>query len=48
MSLSRNPWHVREYSPIEMREILNNSFNNISIKGVFGNENRSGYLVYMQ
>lgn len=38
MSLSRNPWHVREYSPIEMREILNNSFNNINIKGVFGNE----------
>ena len=38
MSLSRNPWHVREYSPIEMREILNYSFNNINIKGVFGNE----------
>ena len=38
MSLSRNPWHVREYSPEEMREILNNSFKNINIKGIFGNE----------
>lgn len=38
MSLSRNPWHVREYSPDEMREVLNNSFKNISVKGIFGNE----------
>ena len=38
MSLSRNPWHVREYSPEEMREILNNSFKSINIKGIYGNE----------
>ncbi len=38
MSLSRNPWHVREYSPDEMREILNNSFKNINIKGIYGND----------
>tara|TARA_B100000700_G_scaffold247997_1_gene277685 strand:- start:4351 stop:5130 length:780 start_codon:yes stop_codon:yes gene_type:complete len=38
MSLSRNPWHVREYTPKTMREILKTSFTNININGVFGNE----------
>ena len=38
MSLSRNPWHVREYTPTTMKEILNTCFTNIKINGVFGNE----------
>jgi|TARA_B100000959_G_scaffold173881_1_gene182047 SAM-dependent methyltransferase len=37
MSLTRNPWHIREYNPIQMREILQTSaFSNIDIKGIFG------------
>ena len=38
MSLSRNPWHIREYTPNEMIDILKTSFTKIDIKGVFGNE----------
>ena len=36
MSLTRNPWHFREYTPNEMQEILQTSFKDINIKGVFG------------
>ena len=36
MSLTRNPWHFREYTPKKMKEILQTSFNEINIKGVFG------------
>ena len=38
MSLSRNPWHIREYNPTEMNEILKTSFSNINLKGIYGNE----------
>ena len=38
MSLSRNPWHTREYTPDGMRDILKTSFTNIDMKGIFGNE----------
>lgn len=38
MSLSRNPWHFREYNPTEMKEILETSFSNINLKGIYGNE----------
>lgn len=43
MSLTRNPWHYREYTPTEMLEILQTSFNNIDIKGVFGLEKAMAY-----
>ena len=43
MSLSRNPWHFREYNPFEMNEILKTSFTNIEVKGVFGNEKVMDY-----
>lgn len=36
MSLTRNPWHFREYTPNKMKAILQTSFNEINIKGVFG------------
>jgi 2-polyprenyl-3-methyl-5-hydroxy-6-metoxy-1,4-benzoquinol methylase len=36
MSLTRNPWHFREYTPNEMEKILQTSFKAINIKGVFG------------
>ena len=38
MSLSRNPWHTREYTPQSMRYILETSFSDIEMNGVFGNE----------
>ena len=33
MTLSRNPWHVREYTNSEMKEILSVAFTNIKILG---------------
>ncbi len=38
MSLSRNPWHIREYNPTEMKDVLKTSFSNIQMKGIYGNE----------
>lgn len=38
MSLSRNPWHVREYDIKQMRNILKSFFNDVTLQGVFGNE----------
>ena len=38
MSLSRNPWHIREYTPFEMKDILRRYFVKSEIKGVYGND----------
>ena len=38
MSLSRNPWHIREYTPFEMKEILRKIFFKSEVKGVYGND----------
>ena len=38
MTLTRNPWHIREYTPPQMLEILQTVFKEINIKGVFGKE----------
>ncbi len=38
MSLSRNPWHVREYKPVEMRTILERVFPQVDLQAVYGNE----------
>ena len=43
MTLSRNPWHVREYTSTQMREILSVSFTNIKILGVYGNQKVMSY-----
>ena len=37
-SLSRNPWHIREYSPIELKSLCEIIFSNVSTKGIGGNE----------
>ena len=37
MSLSRNPWHIREYTPKEMEQIIASFFDNFELKGIFGN-----------
>lgn len=38
MSLSRNPWHVREYTPKEMAAILTKVFPEVDLQAVYGNE----------
>ncbi|MFN3343781.1 MAG: class I SAM-dependent methyltransferase [Flavobacteriales bacterium] len=35
MSLSRNPWHIREYKVEQLRDLLNASFTAVDTKGVF-------------
>ena len=43
MSLTRNPWHTREYTPEQMGEVLKISFDNYDLKGVFGNDKVMDY-----
>ena len=43
MSLTRNPWHVREYTAEELRQLLGSCFPGIEALGVFGNEQVAAY-----
>ena len=43
MSLTRNPWHTREYTPEQMGEVLKSSFDNYELKGIFGNDKIMDY-----
>ena len=38
MSLTRNPWHVREYTAEELKKLLSKEFSQIDTMGVGGNE----------
>jgi len=38
MSLTRSPWHIREYTPEQMSNLTKSVFSNVELKGVFGNE----------
>lgn len=38
MSLTRNPWHIREYSPDELADLCRRITQNFSVKGISGNE----------
>ncbi len=38
MSLSRNPWHVREYLAHELAELCKKYFDSVDMKGIAGNE----------
>ena len=38
MSLTRNPWHIREYSEYELCDLMANGFTHIEALGVNGNE----------
>jgi SAM-dependent methyltransferase len=37
MSLSRNPWHVREYLPSELKALAAGIFGDVQMKGITGN-----------
>ena len=38
MTLSRNPWHIREYTVQQLRDRLAPHFSSVETKGVYGNE----------
>ena len=38
MSLTRNPWHIREYTPGEFTNLMESRFDKVEAMGVFGNE----------
>jgi SAM-dependent methyltransferase len=38
MSLTRNPWHVREYTAGEFSSLMESRFSRVEAMGVFGNE----------
>lgn len=42
MSLTRNPWHVREYTPDELKALLSD-FASVEARGVYGNDKVMAY-----
>ncbi len=38
MSLTRNPWHIREYTAQELKDLLSAEFSQVEMLGVAGNE----------
>jgi len=38
MSLTRNPWHIREYLPNELKSLAEKIFSHVEMKGITGNE----------
>jgi len=38
MSLSRNPWHIREYLADELKTLAQRIFSHVEMKGITGNE----------
>ncbi len=42
-SLTRNPWHVREYVPFELETLCKKYFSNVIMQGVAGNEKVMSY-----
>jgi 2-polyprenyl-3-methyl-5-hydroxy-6-metoxy-1,4-benzoquinol methylase len=38
MSLSRNPWHIREYLPEELKKLAASIFPYVEMKGITGNQ----------
>lgn len=43
MSLTRNPWHVREYTAAELGSLLGCAFDRVEAWGVFGNDKVMDY-----
>ncbi|MDN5200720.1 class I SAM-dependent methyltransferase [Fulvivirgaceae bacterium BMA10] len=38
MTLTRNPWHIREYTAQELSDLVKSVFGNVEMKGITGNE----------
>lgn len=45
MSLTRNPWHIREYLAIELERLLSKKFKTVSTKGVFARNKAWDYYL---
>lgn len=43
MSLSRNPWHIREYLADELKNLASGIFSEVQMKGITGNEKVMAY-----
>lgn len=43
MSLTRNPWHVREYTAEQLKSLLTEDFSSVECMGVDGNEKIMAY-----
>jgi len=43
MSITRSPWHIREYTPEQMRDTIKRSFDNYELKRVLGNDKVMDY-----
>jgi len=43
MSLTRNPWHIREYTGEELKVLAANYFDDVKMKGITGNEKVMDY-----
>jgi SAM-dependent methyltransferase len=43
MSLTRNPWHVREYKQQELESLIAKHFGNVESQGIFGNDKIMDY-----
>lgn len=43
MSLSRNPWHIREYLANELKDLAATIFTTVDMKGITGNEKVMAY-----
>ncbi len=43
MTLTRNPWHIREYTAKGLEDILNSIFREVEVMGITGNEKVMDY-----
>lgn len=43
MSLTRNPWHIREYTVDEFKNLLHSYFQQVEAQGVYGKDNVMEY-----
>ncbi len=44
MSLTRNPWHIREYTKEELLQMLRKYFSKVEMKGVYGSSRVNEYF----
>jgi ubiquinone/menaquinone biosynthesis C-methylase UbiE len=43
MSLTRNPWHEREYLGMELKNLMSKYFSNVDAQGIHGDKTVNGY-----
>ncbi|MBX2843361.1 MAG: class I SAM-dependent methyltransferase [Flammeovirgaceae bacterium] len=43
LSLTRNPWHVREYTAVQLEELMGKHFKEVDLKGITGSKKVMDY-----